>query len=242
MAVNFKVPASPQKSIVTISDFLGVDFTNSPANVDEQKSPNSENMIRDVPGKVRKRMGYQTVKKYDGKINGAHMLRGSGEPLIHAGTKLYKGDVVLYSDANDTRSRSWQFDKKLYIIDGKALLVYDGETVKKVSEGAYIPTLTISKEPTGGGKDYEALNLLQPAFTELFYSNGTAKAYHLTFGELDETPVKVEILDEKGDWQEKKRGRTSLWTGKVESSILRLLRGSLHWKVRIMLKSRHIGR
>lgn len=206
MSVNFKVPASPQKSIVTISDFLGVDFTNSPANVDEQKSPNSENMIRDVPGKVRKRMGYRTIKKYDGKINGAHMLRGSGEPLIHAGTKLYKGDVVLYSDANDTRSRSWQFDKKLYIIDGKTLLIYDGETVKKVSEGAYIPTLTISKEPAGGGKDYEALNLLQPAFTELFYSDGTAKAYHLTFGELDETPVKVEILDEKGDWQEKKEG------------------------------------
>lgn len=51
MSVNFKVPASPQKSIVTISDFLGVDFTNSPANVDEQKSPNSENMIRDVPGR-----------------------------------------------------------------------------------------------------------------------------------------------------------------------------------------------
>ena len=62
MAVNFKVPASPQKSIVTISDFLGVDLTNSPANVDEQKSPNSENMIRDVPGKVRKRMGYRMGK------------------------------------------------------------------------------------------------------------------------------------------------------------------------------------
>lgn len=206
MAVSFKIPASPAKSIVTISDFLGVDFTNSPANVDEQRSPVSENMIRDVPGKVRKRMGYQTVKKYDGKINGAHMMRGASEVLIHAGTKFYKGDEVLYADANDERSRSWQFDKKLYIIDGKALLVYDGETLKKASDGAYIPTLTISKEPSGGGQDYEALNLIQPAFIELFYSNGEAKDYHLTFGELDETPVKVEILDKNGDWQEKKEG------------------------------------
>lgn len=206
MAVSFKVPASPAKSIITISDFLGVDFTNSPANVDESKSPNAVNMIRDVPGKIRKRMGYQTIKTYDGKINGAHLIRGDSEPLIHAGTKMYRGDELLYSDANDERSKSWQFDKKLYIIDGKELLVYDGETVKKVSESCYVPTLTISKEPAGGGTDYEPLNLLQPAFTELFYSDGTAKAYHMTFGELDETAVNVEILNGEGEWIAKTEG------------------------------------
>lgn len=206
MAVSFRVPASPSKSIITISDFLGVDFTNSPANVDESKSPNAVNMIRDVPGKIRKRMGYQTIKTYDGKINGAHLIRGASEALIHAGTKMYLGDDVLYSDANDARSKSWQFDQKLYIIDGKSLLVFDGSSVSKVTDDSYIPTLTISKEPSGGGTDYEPLNLLQPAFTELFYSDGTSKAYHMTFGELDETAVKVEILNVEGEWIEKTEG------------------------------------
>ena len=54
---TFKVPSSPKKSILTIDEFLGVDFTNSPANVDIKRSPNAVNMIRDVPGKIRKSMG-----------------------------------------------------------------------------------------------------------------------------------------------------------------------------------------
>ena len=66
MAVSFKIPKSPQKSIEQINEFRGVDFTNSPANCDENKSPDAVNMIRDVPGKVRKRMGYK-LKQYYGK-------------------------------------------------------------------------------------------------------------------------------------------------------------------------------
>ena len=79
----------------------------------------------------------------------------------------------------DARSRSWQMGDKLYIQDGKALLVYDGTRVKKASEGAYIPTLTIAKSPAGGGEEYEALNLLQPAFRELFAADGTAISFRL---------------------------------------------------------------
>lgn len=70
MPVTFKIPKSPQKSIEQINEFKGVDFTNSPANCDENKSPNAVNMIRDVPGKVRKRMGYKLNKWYGtNKIN-----------------------------------------------------------------------------------------------------------------------------------------------------------------------------
>lgn len=46
MAVNFSVPSSPARSVVQINQFLGVDYTNSPANVDIEKSPNGQNMIR----------------------------------------------------------------------------------------------------------------------------------------------------------------------------------------------------
>ena len=59
MAVSFKVPASPKKSIFSIDNFLGVDLTNTGANIEEVRSPNAENMVRYVPGKVRKRTGYE---------------------------------------------------------------------------------------------------------------------------------------------------------------------------------------
>ena len=51
--------SAPTLSQVKIDTFLGADLTNSPANADENRSPDCENMIRDVPGKVRKRMGWQ---------------------------------------------------------------------------------------------------------------------------------------------------------------------------------------
>ena len=104
--------SAPTLSQVKIDTFLGADLTNSPANADENRSPDCENMIRDVPGKVRKRMGWQVKRTLDGRINGYHALMGHA-PLVHAGTKLYKGDSVVYSDANDARSRSWEFGEKL---------------------------------------------------------------------------------------------------------------------------------
>jgi len=64
MPVTFKVPKSPAKSVYKIDQFKGVDFSNSPINVDDNKSPNAINMIRDVPDKVRKRMGYEVVENY----------------------------------------------------------------------------------------------------------------------------------------------------------------------------------
>ena len=190
-----------------IDDFLGVDFSNSPANIDDNKSPNAVNLIRDVPGKVRKRMGYEVIKDYgQGNINGYHTRRGDDKAIVHVGTNMYMGDDIVYEGANDAISRSWQFNDNLYIIDGKKMLQYDGESLHTCESVAYIPTITIAKAPGGGGTQYEALNLIQPAFIELFLSDGTSTSYQLTFGELDDTPVKVWFLDSNANWVEKKEG------------------------------------
>ncbi len=203
MATKFSIPSSPSRSVLTISTFIGADFTNSPAAVSENQSPNCKNMIRDVPGKVRKCMGYKKIAEYDDQINGYHYIRGEQYGLVHAGTKMYYNGVVKYSDANNARSRSWQFDNKLYIVDGKKLLVWDGAEVKPASEYAKIPTVTIAKAPNGGGTSYEDLNLIQPGFTELFAGTEGDTAYHMTFGGLDDTTVKAYILDSSGSWAEK---------------------------------------
>ena len=145
-------------TITAIDTFLGVDFTNSPANIDINRTPNGKNLLRDVPGKVRKSLGWEVVKTYvdeDGnplKINGCHSFIGDDEYIIHAGTKIFHGDELIYDDANDARSHSWQFGDKLFIIDGKCLLQYyqvgDEENrshvIKPVMVDGYIPIVTIS--------------------------------------------------------------------------------------------------
>ena len=333
---TFPVPKAVTKSILTIDTFLGCDFTNSAATVDERQSPNCVNLIRDVPGKVRKAMGYEVVGLFsqnlfhcdgdvsesgltisescdsysfkingtpgtagmhidydpleldagtytfscdtfpsapivimltDGEeqyaisgmtgsektiqftltettsldiklyfpsivlaftnaefkvslakgerkptwvpydvgemhVNGFHTLHGH-DPIIHVGKYIFKEGVIIYSGANNHRSQSWQFEDKIVIADGKTLLIYDGTTVKPASDGAYIPTLTIAKDPDGGGKDYEPLNLIQPGFKELFAGKTDVKDYHLSFGGLDDTPIKVELLNSQGEWVEK---------------------------------------
>ena len=207
MAVQFKVPKSVPKSIEVINEFLGVDFTNSSAAIDIRRTANGQNMIRSVPGKVRKSLGWATQTTYQNeKINGCHFLRGESTYLIHAGTKLYNGITVVYSGMNDARSQSWEFAKKLYIVDGKQMIVvsknganYSAATVESV---AYIPTLTISKDPSGGGTAYEDLNLLQPGFTESFLGQAGVTDYSLSFGGLDATPVTAQVLDAQGEWQD----------------------------------------
>lgn len=363
MATKFNIPKSPARNIINIDTFEGVDFTNSPANIEDSKSPNALNMIRDVPGKVRKRMGYELHKDYSiflkpinildmsfsgikplavgiaqynndagtisiskesdewvtsalpnkstvvkagvgyvfvmdhisgdyegtfgavikdasgrvlrsesSYIDGANRCYGGfaveqntsvsieinlygkgtsewgfmvcerevfsqsmafhkyGEeipeslpvygyslikqdepPLYHIGTKLlreseYGYKEILWNDMAENISHSWAFNDNLYIVDGKKLLIYDGKEVKAVEGNGYIPTLTIAKSPKGGGTEYEALNLVQPAFIELFLGTETDTQYHLTFGDLDKTKVRAWLLNANGNWVEKKEG------------------------------------
>lgn len=209
------VPQAPSRSSQTVDVFWGVDYTNDESNVDVRRSPCAPNMIRDVPGKVRKCMGYEKIHRYDGAVNGAWSVRYKDEAgllvvkdLIHCGTVLYdqKSQALLKTGMADNRSRAWQMGAALYIQDGKSLYKYDGKIVKDVREIAYIPTLTIAKSPGGGGKSYEPLNLIQPKFTEKFLSDGKSAAYSLSLQELDETEVEVMVLNASGGWDAKKEG------------------------------------
>ena len=101
-------------SVLDISQLKGIDLYNSASNVEVFRSPDAPNMIRDEVGKVRKRTGYYHVKTYDGQINGVHFYGTT--KIVHAGTKLYIGDSVLYSSMKDARSKSWQIAQKLFLL------------------------------------------------------------------------------------------------------------------------------
>ena len=143
--IQFSVPGQTARSVFSVEEFTGVDYTNDPGAAANGRSPNGQNMIRDVPGKLRKCMGYHRLAEYPARINGRHTLLKDGvrTALIHAGTALYPetvpgqdgeageeaGPQPLYTGMADERSKSWQLGEKLFILDGKALLVYDGEKV-----------------------------------------------------------------------------------------------------------------
>ncbi len=213
----YSLPAAVSRSVFSADTFRGVDYTNEAGNVEVDKSPYAPNMIRDVPGKVRKCMGWYIYEDFEGPINGRHKLITDSFSLIHAGTRLYKyqpaqGDApaqktLLYEDMADARSHSFQLGGRLVIQDGKRLLLWDGETLTPADQTPYVPTLTIGRAPSGGGEGYEALNLLGPRYTETFLSDGEAKAYQLSLAPLDEEgEVEVFFKDDTGAWQKKTGG------------------------------------
>ena len=135
--------------------------------------------------------------------------------IYHVGGDFYlrasnSSDFVkVYDNANKHLSKSWQFDQKLYLLDGKNIYsyTYGDETVVPIDEETgYIPTLTIAKSPTGGGTPYEPLNMLQPGFIEMFQGTDQMPIYYLSFGNLDSTTIKAWVLDQYGNWVEKIEG------------------------------------
>jgi len=113
MAISFPIPSAHSKSVITIDNFLGADFTNSPANVDDNKSPNLKNLIRDVPGKVRKCMGYETVKTFDAESLSGYFDLSKGYDgdftfsIVHetAGVQFLR--FVEYIHTVAPRHRAW---------------------------------------------------------------------------------------------------------------------------------------
>ena len=213
-------PASPQTLAVKIPQFLGADLTNSAGYMSVYRSPDCPNMIRESAGKVRKWIGWHTVREYPGPVNGFHRYvcpRGDIN-LVHAGDKLYIDDQVIYRGMGENRSVSRQLAGKLVIADGKKLLVFyikDGEKIcRPAREEAYVPTITISRAPTGGGTTYEAVNLIGTRRKDSFLGTATDKVYRLSANEITSVE-KVEKLTSSGGYEEIKNYTVDATAGKV---------------------------
>lgn len=218
----YSIPASQSKSYYSIDNFLGVDFTSSPIEVDKKRSPNAVNMINNN-GYNETRNGYEIITKFDSRINGIWNVDIQNEEilLVHAGTKLYKIDSKfkeveeLLSDLNDERSTGIYFSDYLTIFDGKRAIIYgnteNGYKAEYIDEIGYIPTTSVGRDSSGGGTDYEKVNLMSPYRINTFLTemvettiNGELQNNHQTVFKLDDTNIDsvelVEILTENGNW------------------------------------------
>lgn len=116
--------------------------------------------------------------------------------ITFSSNAITKGDFVILSyvemhlygsiwaEMAQNKSESFVFNNKLYIIDGKNYLVYDGTSISNALDNAYIPTTYKNIIPAGENADagmaYEERNILQPKFKNTFYADGTNLEFTLS--------------------------------------------------------------
>lgn len=185
----------------TYAKFKGADFSTDPALVDRARSPLCTNMISDGGGMPEKRCGWETLHTFAEndepvRINGlfSAVYEGAAYFYAHAGTKLYTWDMTdtapteRLSGLHDGKSRGVSLGGSFWIVTGGEYIRCKGNTAEKVSGAdTYVPTTVITREPTGGGTSYEALNLLGRFRKNAFQTDGESKTFQLDATELDET-------------------------------------------------------
>ena len=124
--------------------------------------------------------------------------------------KYFEGEIAsgdaLKADMNSRKSASFVFNNRLYIIDGKNYIYFDGEKIHNVMDEAYIPTTFINIIPGGDnrneGEEHEQRNLLQPAFRHTFYGDGETKDFFMNEEIEAVTEVKVygKVMIEEEDY------------------------------------------
>lgn len=188
------------------TNFSGVDFSNRGDEVALNHSPNALNMwknYRSSNGKcVETRPDLELFKEYPDTIYGRFFFTANNVTnlIVHSGTKLYKDDEVIYSNMAEHKSKFFiHFNSvtrvsKLYIMDGTNYLEYDGLTVNKVEDIAYIPLTIISMSPLGYGVKNDEINCLTPLRKCSYCGDGSSTVYHLNAPESSEDDVSKVII------------------------------------------------
>lgn len=211
------IEGSPTPYVTVIDQLKGVDFTSAPINVAEGRAYNAPNMIRDVPGKVRKRMGYELVHKFEYPIYG--IFDYFGELLVHAGNYLYrygynpitqKNEFMpvnsIDPDIPENLSKAYLVGRKLVILTGEKMYLYYVDSVglrhfSDATSEAKVPEVTIGRPPAGGGDTYP-FNMLTPFYTDCFLSDGSSTVYQLSYYPLGSANVEVLKVNNNGTWSQ----------------------------------------
>lgn len=208
--IDFGDAPTIKKSVFIVDSFKGVDLSSAPPGINKARSPAAPNMISDLLGKPVKRNGFELVKGYSGRINGRWKL-GEHE-IIHAGSKFYLDGKQCWTGGNNEKSVGATVGNNLYIFDGLCALKCDGEDIYPISYDAYVPTVTIARNPLfentlPGGTAFEDVNLIGRKWTERFTvteATKTATQFQMSFSGLDNTPVTALVLNQNGGFDEKK--------------------------------------
>lgn len=180
----------------TYGNFRGCDFRGEDINI--RRSPDCLNVWHDYREieSIRTRPSMELKAAFDGIVYSISFF--NGQMLVHCGDKLYKvvngAKTVLKSGIAQRESNSFIFENVWYFMDGKSYLCYDGTEVKDV-EG-FVPTTSIGRKPSGGGKIQQDVNMLSDYRINTFLADGESKEFHLDAQGIDEEFAEV-LVDGK---------------------------------------------
>ena len=171
------------------SSFRGVDFRGEEINL--VRSPDSLNVWKDYKEteSIRTRPKMKEFEAFENPIYGIFFYKvGNKEmQLVHSGTTLYQivngTRTVLYNGLKPSQSSSFIYNNIWYFKDGINYLQYDGEEIGEVV--GYAPTTSIGRKPSGGGTQYEDVNMLTGIRVNSFLGDGESREFVLDAREID---------------------------------------------------------
>ncbi len=199
------------------SGFRGVDFRGEEISL--VRSPDCLNVWKDYKEteSIRTR---PDLKLYASKENAGSLFKGGetiyglyfyrGELLAHIDNCINKitlnndGEVIVHfwssdltSSLNKTKSNGFVYEDVFYLMDGKNYIKFDGVKWSNVTDDAYVPTTTIGRNPLGGGKGYQDVNMLQPRRINTFLADGKNNEFYLDCTNIDKNFEPIVKIDDK---------------------------------------------
>ena len=189
------IQATAQPSPTTIDNFLGLNMN---ATGDTQlklgEASRMKNFRITKNYKLTKMDGYKKKYEASGTIR-AQWIGKLGDKEVHvyvAGGKIYnKGEEV--GELTDDITSIFEFNQKLYFINGHEYKVWDGTELKEV-EG-YIPLTKTSINPNGIGSNHEPVNLLTDKIKMSFSADGESKEFALFPEDEDMINIALKSID-----------------------------------------------
>ncbi|MGM7719440.1 hypothetical protein [Metabacillus sp. Hm71] len=192
--------------IFRINPFRGINLNSNPTIIHDSQSPDMLNMRIGSQGTLAKRTGYEKLFSTSlgtGKINGMFLFRkkdGTSIFLIAHGNTLYRQEgnnqpVFIDGGLSGQPVNFFTIGDYCYIQDGEELSYYDPvfDGMFDAESNAYIPTLTISRNPSGGGEPYEDFNLITSWFKDSFSGDGTSTVYQMSLTNLSGGLMSAEV-------------------------------------------------
>lgn len=171
------------------SSFRGVDFRGEEINL--VRSPDSVNIWKDYKEteSIRTRPEMELLETFDSAVYGIffYKIGNTDITLVHYGTTLCKlangTKTVLYTGLNPRQSNAFIYNNIWYFKDGIHYLQYDGKNIGEVV--GYAPTTSIGRKPSGGGTQYEDVNMLTGVRVNTFLADGESREYYLDSQGID---------------------------------------------------------
>jgi hypothetical protein len=208
--LEFTKRRTPKVNHVKYDNLRGCDLSVAPSLVARNRSPYCPNMIGDAGGNPVKRYGFRTIRSFADTVHSTWWANMNGRDYlyIHYGNQLAFYDpsdaslTVFANNVPNQRGTGFYFrhqgtDRFFFIAPGFYRYRDTGAPVDAL-QNAYIPTILISRLPSGGGTLFEPVNLLSAKRTESFLGNETDTVYQLSANNLDSSTVVVQEITASG--------------------------------------------